>query len=749
MTRVRLSFFLLLTLVVACGADESADTQPSLSCTTISETTDASPWAKATSPVRTYRYKAGIADNEIEIEALGDDDVILGKVIVSQVLDGDEIGTMVARLMRDDSLALTMSTRGNVGVDGFSVSSILDNGAAQVEIRSRFESTSCAETADDRLTCAGAVPIGEPEFTVGSCGLAWDTASAYGRQPRLAALRYISTSPASSGGVVMAEQPSYFVDVVRKGDVAAGGEVQKWLEESGAATIVGTADELLLTTVYNDSSWKEAFLRRAQACQGTDQVAMQALCTAAAATRTQALAGCGSAARRDEGAWGKADKGKASAPCESGCLRGDPHFVSFDGHAFDFQGVGEYVLAEATAGDPFVVQARLTHKDSRSLAVCQNVSINAAVAFEWAGKRVAIYADRSQPLWIDGTAVTGNVVNSGLPGFTNEISNSVFVFRWPGGESVTFGLGGYPDISVDLPPSRYGQVSGLLGTFNADSSDEFTPRDGDALPSPAPSDALYKVFGDSWRVASFESLFDYDDSESTQSFTDLNFPPNGVEHADIPQADYDRASAACKKDGVVDPWLFQACVLDAVCSDNTTSMSDVTSPAAVTQFGDVSFTVDGMVRPAARGPEIVDIADATSCPQDLIAVVWVGEEENPLTLPQAVEVDGPAGPTTLQAGEPVFVYLVSFDPQTSTSRLPATGSVTFSSPILGVISTGTALAATDSAFGSSRTPTAGDGLEDDDSVVISNDGMRISVNFKNRNNFDQIRVLVAAPQELQ
>ena len=48
--------------------------------------------------------------------------------------------------------------------------------------------------------------------------------------------------------------------------------------------------------------------------------------------------------------------------------------------------------------------------------------------------------------------------------------------------------------------------------------------DGTVLPQPLTSDQLYNVYGNSWRVSQATSLFDYGSGQTTQTFTDLNFP---------------------------------------------------------------------------------------------------------------------------------------------------------------------------------------------------------------------------------
>jgi hypothetical protein len=73
---------------------------------------------------------------------------------------------------------------------------------------------------------------------------------------------------------------------------------------------------------------------------------------------------------------------------------------------------------------------------------------------------------------------------------------------------------------------------------------------------------LYGQFGESWRIAQAESLFDYRNRETTDSLTDRTFPHRLATATSLPPDTRQQAEAACAPAGVTDPILLEGCIVD-------------------------------------------------------------------------------------------------------------------------------------------------------------------------------------------
>jgi hypothetical protein len=259
-------------------------------------------------------------------------------------------------------------------------------------------------------------------------------------------------------------------------------------------------------------------------------------------------------------------------PC-NGCGRtrswGDPHNTTFDGLYYDFQAVGEFVYAKSI-DDELEVQVR-----QRPTTFRAPVAINSAVAARMGSHRVAIYSRQPQEetLWIDGAPI--NMPSVGVHYVDNQKEYMVFregikyTLVWPTQESLEANvnqgfLGGYINITLSVLPSRKGKIVGLSGNFDENPENDIATRTGIIL-SPERNRAydfttFYNSFGNSWRIAQKESLFDYSSGETTETFTDLSYPPAPRLK---PSTEILRQSEqSCLTRGITDEILLRACVFD-------------------------------------------------------------------------------------------------------------------------------------------------------------------------------------------
>ncbi len=294
---------------------------------------------------------------------------------------------------------------------------------------------------------------------------------------------------------------------------------------------------------------------------------------------------------------------------------GDPHLLTFDGHRYSFQDVGEFILAKSD-DNLFEIQVRQS-------PISSSLAVDSAIAMAVGNTRVALYADpkdlpdgnTSTPLRIDGKPVKlrkelkldngGKVYRKG----------SNYVIEWPTKEEVVAQVNSGSDnpfinISTFVFESQADHIAGLLGNDNGKKDDDLQFRDGRVLPSRStygdmknilnrvvkvrlPIDPalnaylkkLTKEYGNSWRINQEESLFDYAPGMTTDSFTLRGFPSEYLTLSQLPTNLVRDAQNTCSSSGV-EPEMMEGCVFDV----------------AYSGYG-------GFARAAAQASQVVDILE--------------------------------------------------------------------------------------------------------------------------------------------
>ncbi|XP_037679498.1 sushi domain-containing protein 2 [Choloepus didactylus] len=236
---------------------------------------------------------------------------------------------------------------------------------------------------------------------------------------------------------------------------------------------------------------------------------------------------------------------------------GDPHFVTFDGTTYSFNGRGEYLLLETPLTN-LSVQARaepgLMPNGTRArgsgltaVAVQEGDSdvVEVRLAGEAGGLQVLLnqevlsFAEQS---WMDlrgmflSTAAEENVTIMLASGAGLEVSAQ--------GPSLS--------VAILLPEKFLMQTRGLLGTLNGDPSDDFTLRNGRVLPADATSRQLF-AFGADWAVQNASSLLTYDSRFLVNNFLyrpkhDPTFEPLFPEEAALTPGQEAEVIALCGDD---------------------------------------------------------------------------------------------------------------------------------------------------------------------------------------------------------
>ncbi len=200
--------------------------------------------------------------------------------------------------------------------------------------------------------------------------------------------------------------------------------------------------------------------------------------------------------------------GMIAAP--TGTAQGDVHMVTFDGLHYDFQAIGDFVLARSTqAGNSFQIQMRAQPWQTipgTSVAT----EIAAQVGHDVISFSVGASATTVSVNGVADTAIGGNGAQQMLDGgHIQALSSTSYVLTWDTGETLAVTQpGDYLSISATLgPEDGPGSVQGLLGGDTGQAND-FALPDGTVLAQPLSDATLLGTFADAWTVPPGPSLLD-------------------------------------------------------------------------------------------------------------------------------------------------------------------------------------------------------------------------------------------------
>ncbi|MFN9569613.1 MAG: VWD domain-containing protein [Cyanobacteriota bacterium] len=291
---------------------------------------------------------------------------------------------------------------------------------------------------------------------------------------------------------------------------------------------------------------------------------------------------------------------------------GDPHLITFDNVAFDFQAEGEFVLAKATSGNPYELQARFKSLSSA-------VSIADAAATRIGNNVVSIEVNGN-----GGTLRVNGVVTQLNDGSQISVGNGS-ISRTGRIYSINHGNGDLTEISVfasflnasPIPGQTrpLGSFEGLLGNNNGTPADDFRLANGTVLLTPIPVETLYGAYAQSWIVQPNDRLL-------PGAVTVFDAPDRIITVDSLPASLRAQAEAVVNTYGITNELVREAAILDYALTGNTDFIE-----AAV--FTDNKF--NPIVGTVAVDPVVNPVVILTS---ELLALV----EENPLARKAQVTV---------------------------------------------------------------------------------------------------------------
>ncbi|XP_075901129.1 sushi domain-containing protein 2 [Nelusetta ayraudi] len=199
-------------------------------------------------------------------------------------------------------------------------------------------------------------------------------------------------------------------------------------------------------------------------------------------------------------------------PPSSAVVFGDPHFITFDGMQYSFNGKGEYTLV-MSAKENLTIQGRTAPVNS------SNMTLNAT-------KLTSTVMQEKQSDVIEvrlvGTSGLEVLQNQQALNFSEQSwmdMNSVFVFcPTPDNVTVMFPSGAGVEVrrrgetmttTVLLPGSFASETRGLLGMMNNNINDDLTFSDGQVVKNSSDPLEVFS-FGASWAISNASALFTYD-----------------------------------------------------------------------------------------------------------------------------------------------------------------------------------------------------------------------------------------------
>jgi hypothetical protein len=266
--------------------------------------------------------------------------------------------------------------------------------------------------------------------------------------------------------------------------------------------------------------------------------------------------------------------GDTSGSCSN--QGGDPHLTTFDRLGYDFQGVGEFILAKSLVlNDTFEAQGRYVPWHGRT-----DVSVAQAVAVRVGQNRVAYYKGMYPPLRINGvpTELANGETISLSSGGTVTRGGSTYRVSATDGSLVDVRGTSNMFIGIRVPASKYGKVQGLFGNADQNRENDVAMPDGTVLGTNLAFETLYPKYADSWRITQKESLFDYEPGETTETFTDRNFPRMRATVEDLPANIRTIAETTCRAAGITDQVLLDNCILDVALTGDS-SFADIPADA--------------------------------------------------------------------------------------------------------------------------------------------------------------------------
>ena len=206
---------------------------------------------------------------------------------------------------------------------------------------------------------------------------------------------------------------------------------------------------------------------------------------------------------------------------------GDPHFITMDGTAYNFNPVGEFIYLKSRADE---VQARISQYTSSSGRQAQACYFSAFAIKSNSSETIQVELNALQTFTIkaSGELLT---LDQGSLNFGNIYLNLVD----QGTISVQTKTGINLEISIisrmlhliiSIPEEFKGTVSGLVGNWDDNPENDLMLPDGAWIPRNSSNRDVHFNFGMKWSTTNQTSLFSYSDGLTWRDYQDASFLPS-------------------------------------------------------------------------------------------------------------------------------------------------------------------------------------------------------------------------------
>lgn len=293
---------------------------------------------------------------------------------------------------------------------------------------------------------------------------------------------------------------------------------------------------------------------------------------------------------------------------------GDVHITTFDGWSYDNQAAGEFLVFDNGTATVQMRSAPWPGSDA--------VSVVTAVAVRAGGHAVSMHQDGR--IWIDGgEPAIGRGETIAVGDAALLWTGAAWVVVWPDGTEIRVSGGGpnvLPGAASEYHPLMMlitvtgPDALGMLGSPDDDGRNDWVTRSGEQLDADIRFDfeRFYPTYIDTWRISDDESLFHYEDGETTATFTVDGFPRVQYDVADLDPDAKAEAEAVCVEGGVERADMLEGCILDVALTGDVGFVQDTyaaqlhTSEASVP---DETVVVDAS--PPADGESVLSVGPLT------------------------------------------------------------------------------------------------------------------------------------------